>query len=145
MLIVSIMLENLIYMQYLSTQFVLLTKLFVAVGLIVMSRSDIYKWRFPTLTPPVVLSEPNCLSCLYCTKMHGFCHCLFACLYYIHFFNMFIKQLSKYTMYAYQDIYWFLMYIKWVVFGIISTENYLTTLGSDQSGRTLFDCKYNRG
>jgi hypothetical protein len=43
MLIVSIMFENLIYMQYLSTQFVLRTKIFVAAGLIVMSRSEIYK------------------------------------------------------------------------------------------------------
>jgi len=43
MLLVSIIFENLIYMQYLSTQFVLRTKICVAAGLIVMSRSDIYK------------------------------------------------------------------------------------------------------
>ena len=47
-----------------------------------------------TRTPPVVLSEHNCLSCLYCTTMHGFCHCLFSCLYYIHFFYIFISNYS---------------------------------------------------
>ena len=32
-------------------------------------------------TPPVELWECNSKSCLYCTNMHCFCHCVFACLY----------------------------------------------------------------
>ena len=50
-------------------------------------------------TPPVVLSEPNCLSCIYCTKMHGFCNCLFAFVLYsfIYHFHQTIILMERNT------------------------------------------------